>query len=112
MESRVSESLIVPVKSGNPFRRGPDGGKGRPVVGNVGGKDGGTVVPEHHLNETATCSRAVQRSPVDGEVNVDFAHTTRGPAEPHIGYQGPGKSRVRGHILLPDVPAGRSRADE
>jgi len=53
-------------------------------------------------------------------VNVDdptLIPTREGPQAPHVGYQSPGKrgrgGRVRGHILLPEVPATRgSLADK
>ncbi|MHB2247369.1 polymorphic toxin type 47 domain-containing protein [Pseudomonas fitomaticsae] len=39
--------------------------------------------------------------------------STDGPANPHIGYQTPGKrgtgGAVRGHILLESVPVSRAR---
>ncbi|MGN6492769.1 MAG: polymorphic toxin type 47 domain-containing protein [Agriterribacter sp.] len=52
------------------------------------------------------------RSSNGAEVNVDFGHSTDGPSVPHIGWQTPGKRSSgggeRGHILVDDVPAGRS----
>ena len=45
------------------------------------------------------------------EVNIDIPHSTNGPAEPHVGYQTPGKrlggGAQRGHIILDEVPYGR-----
>ncbi|WP_435875096.1 polymorphic toxin type 47 domain-containing protein [Pseudomonas fluorescens] len=39
--------------------------------------------------------------------------STDGPADPHVGYQTPGKrgtgGAVRGHILLESVPVSRAR---
>ena len=50
------------------------------------------------------------------EVNIDdptLVPTSQGPADPHVGYQGPGKrtsgGRVRGHIILDRVPVTRGR---
>jgi RHS repeat-associated protein len=50
------------------------------------------------------------------EVNIDNPHlvaSTDGPADPHIGYQTPGKrgngGAIRGHILLNLLPVSRSR---
>lgn len=44
-------------------------------------------------------------------VNIDTGHTHNGPAEPHVGYQKPGKRKqggtVRGHIILDIVPFWR-----
>ncbi len=51
------------------------------------------------------------RAPGGGEVNIDNAHLDEGPAEPHVGYQTPGKrdqGAVRGHIIVDEVPAYRS----
>jgi RHS repeat-associated protein len=46
------------------------------------------------------------------EVNVDFPHAFDGPGAPHIGFQTGGKRSAggaeRGHIILDNVPAGRS----
>jgi RHS repeat-associated protein len=46
------------------------------------------------------------------EVSIDFPHTNQGlsPDAPHIGWQTPGKGRNQtvGHILLDQVPTGRS----
>jgi hypothetical protein len=46
------------------------------------------------------------------EVSVDFAHTNGGlsPDAPHVGWQTPGKGtkQQRGHIILEQVPAGRT----
>jgi RHS repeat-associated protein len=44
------------------------------------------------------------------EVSVDFAHNNEGqsPDAPHVGWQTPGKNNQVGHIILDDVPAGRS----
>jgi len=49
------------------------------------------------------------RAPAGAEVNIDMAHVNEGPGVPHVGYQTPGKGafRVRGHILLDDVPVNR-----
>lgn len=45
------------------------------------------------------------------EVNIDIPHKLDGPAEPHIGYQTPGKrsagGAVRGHIIMDEVPVNR-----
>jgi RHS repeat-associated protein len=50
------------------------------------------------------------KGPGGAEVSVDFAHTSNGPEAPHIGWQSPGKgaNQQSGHILLDEVPAGRS----
>lgn len=44
------------------------------------------------------------------EVSIDFGHTTNGPEVPHVGWQtaGKGKDSSSGHILLDDIPAGRT----
>jgi len=34
----------------------------------------------------------------------------RGPDAPHIGWQTPGKNNTGGHIILDDVPTGRSKS--
>jgi RHS repeat-associated protein len=41
------------------------------------------------------------------EVSIDLGHSRKGPGVPHVGYQTPGKQRIRGHILLDDVNANR-----
>ena len=45
-------------------------------------------------------------------MNVDFGHTNNGPNTPHVGWQTPGKRGAgggeRGHILIDEIPAGRS----
>ncbi|QJP95030.1 polymorphic toxin type 47 domain-containing protein [Pseudomonas fluorescens] len=50
----------------------------------------------------------------DENKSVPFQRTsTDGPADPHVGYQTPGKrgtgGAVRGHILLESVPVSRAR---
>jgi RHS repeat-associated protein len=42
-----------------------------------------------------------------GEVNIDWPHSRNGPAEPHVGYQTPGKGNRVGHIILDGVPYNR-----
>lgn len=49
--------------------------------------------------------------------NPRVATFNDGPADPHIGYQPPGKrnpaaGKVKGHIILNDVPATRGRFDD
>ena len=53
------------------------------------------------------------------EVNVDdprIVPSSEGPADPHVGYQTPGKRNSgggqRGHIILDDVPASRGRLND
>jgi RHS repeat-associated protein len=50
------------------------------------------------------------KGPGGAEVSIDFAHTKNGPDVPHVGWQSPGKgaNQQSGHILLDEVPAGRS----
>lgn len=47
------------------------------------------------------------RAAKGGEVSIDLGHSRKGPGVPHVGYQTPGKQRIRGHILLDDVNANR-----
>ncbi len=47
------------------------------------------------------------RAPGGAEVNIDLPHSLNGPAEPHVGFQLPGKPRSRGHIILDGVPYNR-----
>lgn len=62
----------------------------------------------------------VQSGPNKGaQVNVDNPRTiptTEGPADPHVGYQTPGKRGTggaqRGHILLDDVPRTRGKLQD
>jgi hypothetical protein len=42
------------------------------------------------------------------EVSVDFGHERNGPDAAHVGWQTPGKNNKSGHILIDNVPAGRS----
>jgi hypothetical protein len=46
------------------------------------------------------------------KVNIDIGHSVDGPDVPHIGYQTGGKrlqsGRIRGHIMVDDVPVNRS----
>ena len=44
-------------------------------------------------------------------VNIDLGHRFQGPGVPHVGWQNEykGSARVKGHILLDDVPANRIR---
>ena len=48
------------------------------------------------------------RSKNGAEVSIDYAHDKNGPDAPHVGWQGPGKKNDSGHIMLDEVPAGRS----
>jgi hypothetical protein len=42
------------------------------------------------------------------EVSIDFAHDKNGPDAPHVRWQTSGKNNEVGHIILDEVPAGRS----
>ncbi|MCK9206918.1 MAG: polymorphic toxin type 47 domain-containing protein, partial [Salinivirgaceae bacterium] len=49
--------------------------------------------------------------PNGASINIDYAHTNQGlsPDAPHIGWQvGKGKEKKVGHIIVDDIPAGRS----
>jgi hypothetical protein len=50
------------------------------------------------------------------EVSVDFAHKNEGPDAPHVGWQSGGKrgsgGAERGHVILDEVPTGRSDKKE
>jgi len=56
--------------------------------------------------------------PSGAKVNMDYTHANDGPDAPHIGYQKAGKKRKgkgdgeRGHIILDEVPAGRTNKKE
>jgi RHS repeat-associated protein len=51
------------------------------------------------------------RAPAGAEVSMDYPHTPgRGPDAPHIGWQTSGKNNTVGHIILDDVPTGRSKS--
>jgi RHS repeat-associated protein len=52
--------------------------------------------------------------PGGAEVSVDYPHDREGPDAPHIGWQSAGNDRsngkgARGHIVIDDVPGGRSK---
>ena len=63
------------------------------------------------------------RAPGGAEVNMDFGHPPTidklpdgsrvqiqaSPGDPHVGWQGSGKGAPVGHILVDNVPAGRSK---
>nr|RNJ64667.1 MAG: hypothetical protein EDM05_35305 [Leptolyngbya sp. IPPAS B-1204] len=59
--------------------------------------------------------RVIEGANRGAEVNIDnpsIVPSTDGPADPHIGYQTPGKrssGATRGHIILDYVPASRGR---
>jgi len=58
------------------------------------------------------------RSKGGAEVNMDYPHNNNGqsPDVPHVGWQTPGKRGTggaeRGHIMVDEVPAGRSNVKE
>jgi intein/homing endonuclease len=73
-----------------------------------------TGVPKNQFEVTRWGKDAYGKShPVEwrakggAEVNIDWPHSRNGPAEPHVGYQTPGKGNVTGHIILDDVPYNR-----